>query len=122
MARSSLNFVIDKFFKEIDAWHGYNFQDDQIMRIAQDFQQFGDEILVKVAQLVKTSSKKPSPAQLMQYCRDERSKEIESFTDNIKQFGSGSITSSEYAKSQGYETLSELVRAKTIEELDDKEN
>ena len=105
MARSSLNFVIESFLKEIDAWHGYKFQDDQI--------------LVSVAQLIKTSSKKPSPAQLMQLCKDERSKQIQSFADNISTLGSGTISSSDYAKSQGYETLSELVRAKTMEDLDE---
>jgi hypothetical protein len=119
MARSSLNFVIESFLKEIDAWHGYKFQDDQIMRIAKDFQEFDEEILVSVAQLIKTSSKKPSPAQLMQLCKDERSKQIQSFADNISTLGSGTISSSDYAKSQGYETLSELVRAKTMEDLDD---
>ena len=71
MSRVSLQEAME-FLKEIDVWHEFKFSDDQIMRVAPELQDFGREVLARAMVLIKTMEKKPSPAKIMQMCREQQ--------------------------------------------------
>ena len=111
--RSSLQYVINDFLQPIDAWHEYKFSDRQIQTVAQEFQEFSNEILSNVLQMVKRMERKPSPAKLMSMCRDEVTRTFnERQIEAPEEDPSTWMTSKEYARSQGYESLVDLIKAK----------
>ena len=63
--------------------------------------------------LVKTMDRKPSPAKLMSMCKEQQAqlfadRQIESFDEDPSTW----MTSKEYARSQGFDSLVELIRHK----------
>jgi len=125
MVRSPLNFVIDEFIKKIDHWHEFRFSDAQIMTTAQDFQKFDQEVLLNVLDQVKTADRKPSLAQLNNLCTAELKKIndqkiLESRNDVERE--NDWMTAKEYANSQGFGSLRELIRSKIEEERTDEQS
>ena len=123
MNRSALNFVIDEFIKKIDHWHEFRFSDAQIMTTAQDFQKFDQEVLLNVLDQVKTAERKPSLAQLNNLCTAELKKIndqkiLESRNDVERE--NDWMTPKEYANTQGFDSLRELIRSKIEEERTDE--
>ena len=114
--RSSLNTVID-WLGEMDAWHDYKFSDRQKQTIAPEFQDFGDTVLIEALKLVKHSPTKPSPAKLMSLCKDIQIRELsERKIEAPDEDPSTWMTSTEYARSQGYNSLKELIKSKIEEQ------
>ena len=110
--RASLQFVID-WMKQIDAWHEFKFSDRQLQTIAPEFQQYGETVLNNTLNLVKTMDRKPSPAKLMSMCKEQQvqlfaDRQIESPDEDPSTW----MTSKEYAQSQGFDSLLDLIRHK----------
>tara|TARA_Y100000592_G_C5461794_1_gene314417 strand:+ start:333 stop:692 length:360 start_codon:yes stop_codon:yes gene_type:complete len=99
--------------KQIDAWHEFKFSDRQLQTISPEFQQYGETVLNNTLNLVKTMDRKPSPAKLMSMCKEQQAqlfadRQIESPDEDPSTW----MTSKEYARSQGFESLVELIRHK----------
>jgi len=114
---SDLKFVIEEFLMKIDNWHDYKFSDRQLQTIAPEFRQFNSSVLLNVLKLTQGMSRKPSPAKLMSMCRDEVTKQFaERQIEAPDEDPSTWMTSKEYAKSQGFDSLVELIRHKIEED------
>ena len=125
MNRSPLNFVIEEFIKKIDHWHEFKFSDAQIMTTSQEFQKFPTEVLLNVLDQVKTKDRKPSLAQLNNLCsaelkriNDEKILEAKTESESENDW----MTAKEYANSQGFDSLRELIRSKIEEARTDSTN
>ncbi len=117
MSRVSLQEAM-AFLKEIDVWHEFKFSDDQIMRVAPELQDFGREVLNRAMVLIKTMEKKPSPAKIMQLCREQQItiKSERALETSPEEDPSTWMTSKEYARTQGFDTLLELIKHKIEEQ------
>jgi len=117
MSRVSLQEAME-FLKEIDVWHEFKFSDDQIMRVAPELQDFGREVLARAMVLIKTMEKKPSPAKIMQMCREQQItiRSERALETSPEEDPSTWMTSKEYARTQGFETLLELIKHKIEEQ------
>ncbi len=117
MSRVSLQEAM-AFLKEIDVWHEFKFSDDQIMRVAPELQDFGREVLNRAMVLIKTMEKKPSPAKIMQLCREQQIsiRSEKALETSPEEDPSTWMTSKEYAQTQGFETLLELIKHKIEEQ------
>ncbi len=117
MSRVSLQEAM-AFLKEIDVWHEFKFSDDQIMRVAPELQDFGREVLNRAMVLTKTMEKKPSPAKIMQLCREQQItiKSERALETSPEEDPSTWMTSKEYARTQGFDTLLELIKHKIEEQ------
>ena len=117
MSRVSLQEAM-AFLKEIDVWHEFKFSDDQIMRVAPELQDFGREVLNRAMVLIKTMEKKPSPAKIMQLCREQQItiRSERALETSPEEDPSTWMTSKEYAQTQGFDTLLELIKHKIEEQ------
>lgn len=115
--RVPLNDAI-QFLKSIDVWHEFKFSDEQLMRVAPELQDFGREVLARALELIKTMEKKPSPAKIMQMCRDQQViiKSERALETSPEEDPSTWMTSKEYAQSQGFPTLTALIKHKIEEQ------
>ena len=120
MGRASLQDTID-FLQNIDVWHEFKFSDRQLQTIAPEFQDFGNEVLNEVLNQVKVMTRKPSPAQLMSMAKEvqirfAQNKQIDAPEEDPSTW----MTSREYARTQGFETLGELIKHKISEANESK--
>ena len=117
MVRVPLQEAI-KFLKEVDIFHEFKFSDDQLMRVAPELQDFGREVLLRAMELIKVMPTKPSPAKIMQICRDQQMiiKNERALETSPDEDPSTWMTSTEYANSQGFPTLSALIKHKIEEQ------
>ena len=104
------------FLQSIDIWHEFKFSDRQLQTVAPEFQDFGMPVLNEVLNQVKGMQKKPSPAQLMSMAKEvqfrfAQERQIEAPEEDPSTW----MTSREYARTQGFETLKDLIKHK-IEE------
>ena len=95
------------------------------MTTAQDFQKFDQEVLLNVLDQVKTAERKPSLAQLNNLCTAELKKIndqkiLESRNDVERE--NDWMTAKEYANTQGFDSLRELIRSKIEEERTDEQS
>ena len=106
------------FLKEVDVWHEFKFSDDQLMRVAPELQDFGREVLARALELIKTMEKKPSPAKIMQLCREQQIniRSERALETSPEEDPSTWMTSKEYARTQGFDTLLELIKHKIEEQ------
>ena len=110
--RASLNFVI-QWMKSIDDWHEFKFSDRQYQTVSQEFQDFGEPVLMEALELIKKMPKKPSPAKMMNLCKEVQIRHIsDRQLDMPDEDPSTWMTSKEYARSQGFDSLVELIRHK----------
>ena len=112
MARATLNDAI-KFLKDIDIWHEFKYSEQQIMTVAPELQKYGQSVLNEALDLIKMKDNKPSPARIMRICDDivRRNKEVlkaENFDESPDEW----MTSTEYAQSQGFDSLRSLIQNK----------
>ena len=112
MNKTSLQEAVE-FLDHIDAWHEFKFSDRQLQTIAPEFQQYGETVLNNTLNLVKTMDRKPSPAKLMSMCKEQQiqifaDRQIESPDEDPSTW----MTSKEYAQSQGFDSLLDLIRHK----------
>ena len=112
MARATLNDAI-KFLKNIDIWHEFKYSEQQIMTVAPELQKYGQSVLNEALDLIKMKDNKPSPARIMRICDDivRRNKEVlkaENFDESPDEW----MTSTEYAQSQGFDSLRSLIQNK----------
>ena len=112
MARATLNNAI-KFLKDIDIWHEFKYSEQQIMTVAPELQKYGQSVLNEALDLIKMKDNKPSPARIMRICDDivRRNKEVlkaENFDESPDEW----MTSTEYAQSQGFDSLRSLIQNK----------
>lgn len=113
--RASLQFVIN-WMKSIDDFHNFKFTDRQYQTVSQEFQPYGEQVLNEVLQMVKKMPDKPSPAKLMNLCQETQIKHLnDRQIESPEEDPSTWMTSREYARSQGFETLKDLIKHK-IEE------
>ena len=117
MSRVPLNEDI-QFLKSIDVWHEFKFSDQQLMRVAPELQDFGREVLNRAMVLIKTMEKKPSPAKIMQLCREQQIsiRSEKALETSPEEDPSTWMTSKEYARTQGFDTLLELIKHKIEEQ------
>ena len=114
--RATLVFVIE-WLGLIDAWHEFKFSDRQKQTIAPEFQDFGERVLNEVLSQVKQMPTKPSPARLMSMCKDVQTRFLSERQLNMPDEDPSTwMTSTEYARSQGYNTLKELIKSKIEEQ------
>lgn len=113
MARSTLKEAID-FLKQIDIWHEFKFSEKQLMTVAPELQQYGQSILSTVLNLVKTIDRKPSPAKIMNLCREQMLllKQENQLESGFEESPDTWMTSTEYAKTQGFPSLKALIQSK----------
>jgi len=113
MARATLKDAID-FLKQIDIWHEFKFSEKQLMTVAPELQQYGQPILSTVLDLVKTMDRKPSPAKIMNLCREQMLllKQENQLESGFEESPDTWMTSTEYAKTQGFPSLKALIHSK----------
>ena len=110
--RASLQFVID-WMKSVDDWHEFKFSDRQYQTVSQEFQDFGEPVLMEALELIKKMPSKPSPAKMMNLCKEVQIRHIsDRQLDMPDEDPSTWMTSKEYARSQGFDSLVELIRHK----------
>ena len=110
--RASLQFVID-WMKSIDDWHEFKFSERQYQTVSQEFQDFGEPVLMEALELIKKMPSKPSPAKMMNLCKEVQIRHIsDRQLDMPDEDPSTWMTSKEYARSQGFDSLVELIRHK----------
>ncbi len=120
MIRATLQQVIE-WLRQIDAWHNYALDDRKLQTIAPEFQDFGMDVLNEVLNLVKPLEKKPSPAHLMSLAKQTKTRLLQEKQLNLPEEDPSTwMTSREYAQSQGFETLKDLIKHKIAEENDTK--
>ena len=116
MGRASLQDTIN-FLQNIDVWHEFKFSDRQLQTIAPEFQDFGNEVLNEVLNQVKTMTRKPSPAQLMSMAKEVQIRFAQNRQiDAPEEDPSTWMTSREYARSQGFDSLKDLIKHKIKED------
>ena len=114
--RASLNFVI-QWMKSIDDWHEFKFSDRQYQTVSQEFQDFGEPVLMEALELIKKMPSKPSTAKMMNLCKEVQIRHIsDRQLDMPDEDPSTWMTSREYARSQGFESLKELINHKIKED------
>ena len=114
--RASLQFVID-WMKSIDDWHEFKFSDRQYQTVSQEFQDFGEPVLMEALELIKKMPSKPSPAKMMNLCKEVQIRHIsDRQLDMPDEDPSTWMTSREYARSQGFDSLKDLIKHKIKED------
>ena len=112
MARATLNDAI-KFLKDIDIWHEFKYSEQQIMTVAPELQKYGQSVLNEALDLIKMKDNKPSPARIMRICDDiVRKHKTELKGENFDESPYEWMTSTEYAQSQGFDSLRSLIQNK----------
>ena len=121
MNKTSLQEAI-AFLNEIDAWHEFKYSDRQIQLVAPEIRVFSKMAQSEALQIIRTLPKKPSPAQVMNILREQDNKLAleRTLPDEPKDDPSEWMTSREYARTQGFETLGELIKHKISEANESK--
>ena len=121
MNKTSLQEAI-AFLNEIDAWHEFKYSDRQIQLVAPEIRVFSKMAQAEALQIIRTMPKKPSPAQVMNILREQDNKLAleRTLPDEPKDDPSEWMTSREYARTQGFETLGELIKHKISEANESK--
>lgn len=112
MVRATLNDAIN-FLKGIDIWHEFKFSEQQVMTVAPELQKYGLPVLNEALDLIKKQDNKPSPAKIMRICDDiVRKHKTELKAENFDEAPDEWMTSTEYAQSQGFQSLRSLIQNK----------
>ena len=116
MIRATLQQVIE-WLRQIDHWHNYALDDRKLQTIAPESQDFGMDVLNEVLNMVKALEKKPSPAHLMSLAKQVQTRFLQDKQLNLPDEDPSTwMTSREYAQSQGFETLKDLIKHKIKED------
>ena len=121
MNKTSLSEAIE-FMQEIDAWHEFKYSDRQIQLVAPEIRAFSRLAHSEALKIIRTMPKKPSPAQVMSILREQDNKLAleKTLPQEPQDDPSEWMTSREYARTQGFETLKDLIKHKIAEENNSK--
>ncbi len=121
MNKTSLQEAVE-FLDHIDAWHEFKYSDRQKQLVAPEIRVFSKLAHSEALEIIRTMPKKPSPAQVMNILREQENKLAVARTlpQEPQDDPSEWMTSREYARSQGFETLKDLIKHKIAEENDTK--
>ena len=116
MNKTSLSEAIE-FMQEIDAWHEFKYSDRQIQLVAPEIRAFSRVAHSEALKIIRLMAKKPSPAQVMSILREQDNKLAleQTLPQEPQDDPSEWMTSREYARTQGFETLGELIKHKISE-------
>ena len=112
MARSSLKEAMN-VLNVVGLFH-YPYSDNEIMAIAPDLQSYGSTVLNEVITQTKSMERRPSGAKLISMCKDELRNQAVHRPQMPEESPDTWMTSTEYAKTQGFDSISALIKHKIV--------
>ena len=112
MSRSSLKEAMN-VLNVVGLFH-YPYSDNEIMAIAPDLQPYGSTVLNEVITQAKSMERRPTGAKLISMCKDELRNQAVHTPQMPEESPDTWMTSTEYAKTQGFDSLSALITHKIV--------